>query len=417
MSIWRVQGGYPLDGSLTIQGAKNAVLPVLAAAILTGSEVELTNVPRLRDVEASLNILRHLGCAVGRQDDVVRLDSRNMTGCAIGRELTGQMRSSVIFLGAILARCGQVRIAMPGGCELGPRPIDLHLAAMKALGADVSLEDGQILCRTDGLTGGHIHLALPSVGATENAMIAACGAKGATVITGAAKEPEIVELQGFLRALGADITGAGTDTVAVRGFTPVRQVGWRVMPDRIAAATMLCACACAGGDVELRGLDPAHVQSVSDALGRMGADIHTGSRRLRIKCAGRLQGGGTIVTEPYPGFPTDAQPLLMAASLKADGVTVFEETIFSDRYRQGVEMTRLGAKVAIAGRRAVVTGVEHLHGASLTAEDLRGGASLIIAGLGAEGETTVFDRGHVARGYEGLDRALNALGAHIDFTE
>ncbi len=417
MSIWRVQGGYPLDGSLTIQGAKNAVLPVLAAAILTGSEVELTNVPRLRDVEASLNILRHLGCAVGRQDDVVRVDSRSMTGCAIGRVLTGQMRSSVIFLGAILARCGQARIAMPGGCELGPRPIDLHLAAVKALGAKVDIEEGEIVCRADGLIGGTIDLALPSVGATENAMIAACGAKGATVITGAAREPEIVELQGFLRALGADITGAGTDTIAVRGFATVRRVGWRVMPDRIAAATMLCACACAGGDVELRGVDPEHVRSVSDVLGRMGADIHTGSRRVRIKCTGRLKSGGKVVTEPYPGFPTDAQPLLMAASLKADGVTVFEENIFSDRYRQGREMVRMGAKIEIAGRRAVVTGVERLTGATLTAEDLRGGASLIIAGLGAGGETAVYDSGHVARGYEGLDRALSTLGAHIEFTE
>lgn len=414
MSIWRVQGGYPLDGSMTIQGAKNAVLPVLAASILTGSEIELTNVPRLRDVEASLNILRHLGCAAERRDDVVSVEPRGLTGCRIPRELTGRMRSSVIFLGAILARCGQVRIAMPGGCELGPRPVDLHLAAMKALGAEVSLEDGEIVCRTDGLVGGTVELALPSVGATENAMIAACGAKGTTVITGAAREPEIVELQGFLRALGADMEGAGTSVVTVRGFAPEPRVGWRVMPDRIAAATMLCACATAGGDVELRGVDPEHVRSVTDVLEGMGAGIHTGSRRLRIRCAGRLRGGQTVVTRPYPGFPTDAQPLMMAASLRADGVTVFEENIFSDRYRQGLEMVRMGARIEISGRRAVVTGVERLHGAQVLAEDLRGGASLIVAGLGAEGETVVTDRGHVARGYEGLDRALAALGAHIE---
>lgn len=417
MSIWRVQGGYPLDGSVTIQGAKNAVLPVLAATILTGSEVELTNVPCLRDVEASLNILRHLGCRADRQDDVVNVDSRDLAGCRIPRELTGQMRSSVIFLGAILARCGQARIAMPGGCELGPRPVDLHLAAMEALGAEVSLEDGEIVCRAEGLTGGHVDLALPSVGATENAMIAACGARGTTVITGAAREPEIVELQGFLRALGADIEGAGTGTVTVRGFTPAAHVGWRVMPDRIAAATLLCACAAAGGDVELRGLDPEHVRSVTGVLAGMGADIHTGSRRLRIRCQSRLRGGQTVVTRPYPGFPTDAQPLMMAASLKADGVTVFEENIFSGRYRQALEMARLGARIGISGRRAVVTGVERLRGARVQAEDLRGGASLIIAGLGAEGETTVTDPGHVSRGYDGLDRALNALGACVDFTK
>ena len=417
MSIWRVQGGYPLDGSLTIQGAKNAVLPVLAAAILTGSEIELTNVPDLRDVEASLRILRHLGCAAQRAGDVVSVDSRGLTGDYIPRELTGQMRSSVIFLGAILARCGQARIAMPGGCELGPRPVDLHLAAMEALGAEVSVEDGEIVCRTDGLKGGVVDLALPSVGATENAMIAACGARGGTVITGAAREPEIVELQGFLRALGADMEGAGGPVITVRGFHPAGRVGWRVMPDRIAAATLLCACACAGGEVELRGLDPAHVKSVADVLAAMGAGVHTGARRVRLACPERLRGGVTVVTEPYPGFPTDAQPLMMAASLKAAGTTVFVENIFDRRYRQAAQMARLGAKIDISGRVASVRGVERLRGAEVLAEDLRGGAALIIAGLGAEGESVITDRGHVTRGYDGLDRALAALGAHIEFTK
>ncbi len=417
MSIWRVQGGYPLDGSLTIQGAKNAVLPILAAAILTGCETELTNVPALRDVEASLDILRHLGCGGSRSGDVVSVDSRGLTGWCIPRELTGRMRSSIVFLGAILGRCGQVRIAMPGGCELGPRPVDLHLAAMKALGADVRVEDGQIVCTADGLTGGPVHLELPSVGATENAMIAACAAKGRTVITNAAREPEIVELQGFLRVLGADIDGAGTPMITVRGFSPNAHVGWRIMPDRIVAATMLCACACAGGDVELRGLDPAHTGSVAEELAAMGARLETGIRRLRIRCEDRLRGGRTVITEPYPGFPTDAQPLMMAASLKAEGRTVFVENIFSDRYRQAAELSRLGASIRVTGRTAVVTGVDRLHGAAVTAEDLRGGASLIIAGLGAEGETVVSDTGHVARGYEGFDRALEALGANIEIID
>ncbi len=417
MSIWRVQGGYPLEGSLTIQGAKNAVLPVLAATILTGCETELTNVPALRDVEASLDILRSLGCAADRRGDVVNIDSRDLTGCRIGRDLTGRMRSSIIFLGAVLARCGQARIAMPGGCELGPRPVDLHLAAMEALGAEVSVERDEIVCRADGLTGGPVRLDLPSVGATENAMIAACAAKGESVITGAAREPEIVELQGFLRALGADMEGAGTPVITVRGMRPVRRVGWRVMPDRIVAATVLCACACAGGDVELRGLDPAHVQSVSDQLAAMGARLDAGARWLRIRCQGRLRGGRTIVTEPYPGFPTDAQPLMMAASLKAAGQTVFEENIFEHRYRQAVQLARMGADIRLEGRRAVITGVERLYGTRVEAEDLRGGAALIIAGLGAEGQTDLLDRGHVARGYERFDRALNALGAHIEITD
>ena len=223
MSIWRVQGGYPLEGSVTIQGAKNAVLPVLAACILTDGEIELTNVPVLRDVEASLEILRRLGCTAERQGDVVSLDCRQVTGSAIPGELAGRMRSSVIFLGALLARCGQARLALPGGCALGPRPVDLHLAAMEALGAHTQIADGELLCWADGLAGGVIPLEKPSVGATENAMIAACGAKGASVITGAAQEPEIVHLQGFLRALGADMDGAGTSVITVRGFKPVRR--------------------------------------------------------------------------------------------------------------------------------------------------------------------------------------------------
>ena len=416
MSIWRVQGGYPLEGSVTIQGAKNAVLPVLAACILTDGEIELTNVPVLRDVEASLEILRRLGCTAERQGDVVTLDCRQVTGSAIPGELAGQMRSSVIFLGALLARCGQARLALPGGCALGPRPVDLHLAAMEALGAHTQIADGELLCWADGLAGGVIPLEKPSVGATENAMIAACGAKGASVITGAAQEPEIVHLQGFLRALGADMDGAGTSVITVRGFKPVRRVGWRIMPDRIAAATVLCACACAGGDVEVRGLEPAHVAAVTRPLEDMGARLESGTGRVRIRCARRLRGGQTLITAPYPGFPTDAQPLLMAAALKAEGVTTFVETIFSDRFRQGAEMARLGADVRVAGRVASVTGVERLRGAPVLAEDLRGGASLIIAGLGAEGQTDVTDPGHVARGYERLDETLSALGAHIAIT-
>lgn len=414
MNIWRVKGGAPLEGSLTVQGAKNAVLPILAACILTGCETELTNCPRLRDVEASLNILRHLGCAVDRDGDVIHINSTRLRSCSIPHELMRAMRSSVIFLGAVAGRCGEAWLSMPGGCELGPRPIDLHLNALRALGAEVEELGGDIVCRATALHGAHITLAMPSVGATENAMIAACAAKGETRISNAAREPEIVDLQGFLRALGADIDGAGTSEIVIRGFTPRGKVGWRVMPDRIVSSTFLCACAATGGEVELRGVTPAHFAGVTGALAAMGCEIREQSRSLRLRSNALLRAAPLIQTRPYPGFPTDAQPLMMAASLRAQGTTVFVENIFPNRYRQAAEMRRFGADIRIQGRVAMITGVPTLHGASVRAEDLRGGAALVIAALAAEGESVILDPGHIERGYDALDEGLRALGATVE---
>lgn len=413
MSIWTVRGQTPLEGSVTVQGAKNAVLPILAACILTGCETELTNCPRLLDVEASLNILRHLGCLVERSGDVIHIDSTRVTACSVPHELMRAMRSSVIFLGAIAARCGEAWLSMPGGCELGPRPIDLHLSALRALGAEISEQGGDIVCRAGRLKGARIELTMPSVGATENAMIAACAAEGETHILGAACEPEIVGLQGFLRALGADMDGAGTPEIVVRGFEPRRRVGWRVMPDRIVASTLLCACAGAGGDIELRGVRPRDLATVTQALEAMGCELRQTSHTLRLRSLGSLRAAPVIQTRPYPGFPTDAQPLMMAAALKARGSTAFVENIFPNRYRQAAELCRLGADIRVQGRLATVTGVPVLHGAAMRSEDLRGGASLVIAALGAEGESAIIDPGHIDRGYDGLDTALCALGADV----
>jgi UDP-N-acetylglucosamine 1-carboxyvinyltransferase len=417
MSVWKIQGGHPLSGSVRVQGSKNAVLPILAATMLTGCETELLNCPRLRDVEASLHILRHLGCQVDFSGDVIQVDSRGVVGSTVPYELTGELRSSVIFLGAILGRCGQAHLSMPGGCELGPRPIDLHLAAMEALGAKVENRGGEIVCSCAKLVGNTIHLPLPSVGATENAMIAACAAQGKTVIVNAAREPEIVDLQNFLCALGANIQGAGEPIITVEGFQPKTHVGYRVMPDRIWASTVLCACASAGGHVCLQGMEPSHVAAVTEELRAMGCHLQAGAHTLEMFCPAALTAGRTVITRPYPGFPTDAQPLLMAASLKAQGTTVFVENMFDSRYRQAQEMLRLGADIRTEGRVAIVTGVPTLRGAPVLAEDLRGGAALIVAGLGAEGQTLVTDHGHVVRGYEGLENTLCSLGAVLEKTE
>ena len=406
MSIWRISGGNRLNGDIRIQGAKNAVLPIIAASIVTGCETELINCPRLSDVEAAMCILRHLGCIAERDGDTLYIDSRGMSATDIPHELMREMRSSVIFLGAILARAHSAQLYYPGGCELGVRPIDLHLDALRALGAQIS---------DSGLKGTRINLSFPSVGATENIMLAACAASGETVITNAAREPEIVDLQDYLRKLGVCVFGAGTPTISISGFNPVQVVGHRVMTDRIAAATMLCCTAATGGKVRLLSVEPAHFETISEALEYMGCQIERGSTEITISSNGILRAPKPVVTKPYPGFPTDAQPLLMAACLKADGTAVFTENIFENRYRHAVELRKLGSDISVVGRVAMVTGVPKLIAAPVTATDLRGGAALVVAALAAEGETQLYDVGHIVRGYERLDEHLRALGGDIHY--
>ena len=419
MSVWHIAGGNRLSGSVTVQGAKNAVLPIMAASVLAPGETELLNVPTLRDVNTTIRILRGLGCSVEREGDAVYIDSRPMSRSEIPHSLMRELRSSVIFLGALLARCGHARLSMPGGCELGPRPIDLHLMALRALGAEIDERGGDLICSApSGLHGAGIALPMPSVGATENAMLAACAAEGETVIMNAAREPEITELQTFLQTLGADVTGAGSATVRVRGkkLEPFR-VGHRIMPDRIVSSTLLCACAAAGGDVELRAVEPRHFSTVLHSLSECGCDIMSNSSSVRLRSGGTLKAPMPVITGPYPGFPTDAQPLMLAACLKARGTSVFVENVFQNRFRFTEELQRLGARIHTEGRVAVVTGVEALHGAPTVATDLRGGAALIIAALSAEGETDILDSGHVERGYESFDERLAALGADIRLSE
>ena len=416
MMIWHVRGGRPLRGTIPVQGSKNAVLPILAASILAPCETTLTGVPNLRDVGITLRILRHLGCAAELENGVMYIDSRPLSRCDIPHSLMRELRSSVIFLGAILCRCGEARLSLPGGCELGPRPVDLHLEALRALGAEITEQGGDIIAKSAGLTGGRILLPFPSVGATENAMLAACAARGVTTILGAAREPEIADLQRYLRRLGADISGAGTAEITVRGFYPKPVVEHRILPDRIVASTLLCAAAASGGEITLTNANPSHFLTVLDSLSEAGCDIITKSDTVSLHAPARLIAPRPIVTRPYPGFPTDAQPPLMAACLKARGTTVFTENIFQNRYRHAAELRRLGAEVSIEGRVAYITGVERLTAAPLTAGDLRGGAAMVVAALSAEGETEIFDEDHISRGYDRLDLQLNALGADVRCT-
>ena len=413
MELWQVCGGRRLEGECRVQGSKNASLPILAAALLCPGKVELRNVPRLRDVEAALGILRYLGCRAEQRENRVYIDASGVSGCQIPHSLMERMRSSVIFMGALLARCGEARLSLPGGCQLGNRPIDLHLAALRELGAEIEEEGGEICCCPARLRGRVITLPFPSVGATENAMLAACAAEGETLIRGAAREPEICALQEMLRALGAEICGAGTDTVRIIRFFPKSHVVFAVPADRIVASTLACACASAGGRIRLLGCDTRQISPVLHFLNQAGCDIIKKQDCLTLSSKGRLCAVGPVVTAPYPGFPTDAQPVLMAALLRARGESCFRETIFENRFRQVPELRKLGADICLDGQQAVVHGVERLHGAVLEATDLRGGASMLLAGLGAEGITLVRDSGHITRGYEDFDRCLSSLGADV----
>ena len=411
MSQLLVRGGRPLHGEVTIQGAKNSVLPILAATVLTGDRVVLRGCPRLRDVDASIRILQSLGCRAQWEGDALTVDTAALNRCEISDILMREMRSSAIFLGAVLARLGRADISYPGGCELGPRPIDLHLSGLRDLGADIREEGGILHCTASRLAGRELMLSLPSVGATENLVLAACGAEGTTVISNAAREPEIVDLQDFLNACGAEVSGAGSTSVTIRGGKPLHGCEFRCMPDRIVAATYLCACASAGGEVYLRGARERHLATVADALRQAGCTVAGDGEGIACRCRRRLRAVRPVRTAPYPGFPTDAQAVLMAAMLKSRGTTVFEENIFENRYRHVDELTRMGAEIRVAGRVAVVTGVERLSGAAVRCTDLRGGAALCVAALAADGETRIFETAHIDRGYEDIVRDLRALGA------
>ena len=409
-----IDGGRRLSGELRVQGAKNAVLPILAATVLADGECVIHNAPRLRDVNKTDLVLTRLGCRVKREGNTITVSPADFCACRINEDLMREMRSSIIFLGAIISRCGTAAVGMPGGCPIGLRPIDLHLKGLRELGVEISEERGYINCRADTLKGAAIHLDFPSVGATENIMLASVYAEGETYISNAAREPEIADLANFLNLMGAKISGAGTGLIKIEGVkTRLRGAEYTVMPDRIAAATYLAAGAATGGEIFLRGAEPRHMEAMLHVLRDMGTEVRPLGDTIRLRSRGRLRGIHALRTMPYPGFPTDIQSPFMALAALADGTSVFTETIFENRFRHVDELVRMGADIKVEGRSAVVRGVKRLSGARLVARELRGGAALVIAALAADGQSEVTGTEYIDRGYEEIEKYISSCGGII----
>ena len=419
MGLWTIGGGNRLYGDVWVQGSKNAALPILAASLLHKGVTVLDAVPQITDVEEMLDILRLLGCSVKREGERVTIDAAEASGEAIPFATMSRVRGSVLFLGALTARFGAGAVPIPRVSRLGPRPLDLHIDALARLGASVHFTDEAVCCRGSAMTGGDVVLAYPSVGATENAMLAACGCSGITVLRNCAKEPEIAELGVYLREIGMHVSGEGTDTVVISKGRTVGTVRHTLWSDSDAAATLLCAGAACGGELILHQVISSHLQPILDVLEEMGCNIKIQENSVKLISDGRLWASGhEIVTGPYPGFPTNMQPLLMAACLRADGVTVFRERVFAGRLRHAKQLRRFGADITLTDDcAAMVVGVPELQAAAVQAQDLRGGAALLIAALQAEGVSTVVDAGHIKRGYAHLDGTLRRLGADLEYTD
>jgi len=408
-----IEGGKRISGTIRIHGAKNAALPILAASVLAEEAVTIRNVPRLLDIEVMLNILQDLGCKTEHAGDRVTVNSSQLHSSHVPEHLMRQMRSSVFLMGPLLARFGEVEVYQPGGCAIGERKIDLHLRGLQALGAELRETGSRIVCTAKQLVGAEIILDFPSVGATENIMLAAVLAKGRTTIVGAAREPEIQDLQRFLNEMGGQVRGAGTDTITIDGVPSLSGCDFEIIPDRIVTGTVMVAAAATRGSVTLEGTQPGHLTSLIHVLRRAGIHIEVENAIMRIGAATRPRAVDRVVTSPYPAFPTDLQAQLMVLLSLADGVSVVKETVFEGRFKHVEELCRMGANIRLDLNTAFIRGVPKLYGTTVEATDLRAGAALVIAGLAGQGRTVVEHVHHIDRGYDRIENMFASLGADI----
>lgn len=408
-----IDGGVRLSGEVDVQTAKNASLPIIAACMLTDEPVIIEKCPALKDIDAMLDIVRYLGCEARFCGDDLHVCCKDIKLNEIDAELTGKLRSSIFILGSILARCKSAYISHPGGCEIGLRPIDLHINGLKSLSVKISDEGGVISCDGKDMRGGVVNLDFASVGATENIMMAASLVKGETVIVNAAREPEIIDLARFINTMGGDISGAGTSVVRIRGVKHLHGCTYRPIPDRICAATFLSACAAVGGSITVNNVCKEHIFGITERLKKTGSKLAFGENSVSISTVSRPRAVHKLETGVYPGFPTDAQPQFCALLTRAVGSSVIVENLFENRFGYTAELSKMGASITVRNRVAVVRGVPELYGARLSALDLRGGAALVIAALSAKGKSVIDGVEHIDRGYENIERALSSLGANI----
>ena len=412
MSKYIIKGGKKLQGSVKISGSKNAALPIIAGTILNKGISTLYNVPDISDTQMMYEILKQIGAKIVKFKNKVIIDTREISIYEIPHELMRKMRSSVIIAGALIGKYKKCKFSYPGGCDIGARPIDLHLKAFSKLGINVDKNYGNIECECKEIIGDKIDLEFPSVGATENIILSSVLGKGVTTITNAAREPEIIDLQKFLNKMGANIEGAGTDIIKIVGVHKLKNVSYNIMPDRIEAATFLCIAAATSSQLTIEQIEPSHLTPIIHKLEEMGCELEIEKRLIKIKGPKKLK-AVDIKTMPYPGFPTDMQSILAATLTIAKGTSIVIENIFENRFRYTQELVTMGAKISIQGKSAVIKGVRRLYGAKVVATDLRGGAALVIAGLVAKTETVIDNNRYILRGYDKIDKKLQAIGANI----